>query len=41
MRTEWTGFNGGTWEDEMDIFEEAFKGMTVEEVEQWYEKYCG
>ena len=32
--------NSGTWEDEMDIFEEAFKGMTVEEVEQWYEKYC-
>ena len=32
--------NSGTWEDEMDIFEEVFKGMTVEEVEQWYEKYC-
>ncbi len=32
--------NSGTWEEEMDIFEEAFKGMTVEELEQWYEKYC-
>lgn len=30
----------GTWEDEMDIFEEAFKGMTVEEIGQWYAKYC-
>lgn len=30
----------GTWEDEMDLFEQTFKGMTVEEVEQWYAKYC-
>ena len=32
--------NSGTWADEMDIFEEKFKGMTVDEVEAWYEKYC-
>ncbi|MDD3252216.1 MAG: FMN-binding protein [Lachnospiraceae bacterium] len=32
--------NSATWEDEMDVFEETFKGMTVGEVEQWYEKYC-
>ena len=32
--------NSGVWEDEMDIFEDTFKGMTVEEVEQWYAKYC-
>lgn len=30
----------GTWQDEMDLFEGTFKGMTVEEVEQWYAKYC-
>ena len=32
--------NSGTWEDEMDIFEEFFRGMTVEEVEAWYAAYC-
>ncbi len=32
--------NSGTWEDEMDAFEEFFKGMTVEEVQTWYDKYC-
>lgn len=32
--------NSGTWEDEMDIFEETFKGMTMEEVEAWYAAYC-
>lgn len=32
--------NSGTWEDEMDIFEETFKGMTVDEVEDWYAAYC-
>lgn len=32
--------NSGTWSDEMDIFENMFMGMTVEEVQQWYGKYC-
>ncbi len=32
--------NSGTWTDEMDIFEETFRGMTVEEVKEWYEAYC-
>ena len=32
--------NSGTWTDEMDIFEEAFKGMTVDELQQWYDTYC-
>ncbi|MGN0371454.1 MAG: FMN-binding protein [Enterocloster sp.] len=32
--------NSGTWTDEMDLFEEKFKGMTVEEVKQWYADYC-
>jgi len=32
--------NSGTWQDEMDIFEEKFIGMTVDEVEAWYGKYC-
>ena len=32
--------NSGTWTDEMDIFEEMFKGKTVEEIEKWYETSC-
>lgn len=32
--------NSGTWTDEMDIFEEMFRGMTVEEVKQWYKDCC-
>lgn len=32
--------NSGTWEEEMDLFEETFRGMTVEEVKQWYLAYC-
>ena len=32
--------NSGTWEDEMDLFEEFFKGKTVEEIEQWYAESC-
>lgn len=31
--------NTGTWQEQMDKFEETFVGMTVEEVEQWSEKY--
>ncbi len=32
--------NSGTWEQEMDIFENFFKGKTVEEIYSWYTKYC-
>ena len=32
--------NSGTWEDEMDIFENFFAGMTTEEVSAWYNAYC-
>ncbi|MGB4440078.1 MAG: FMN-binding protein, partial [Sedimentibacter sp.] len=29
----------GTWAEEMDYFQEIFLGMTVEEVEDWFNKY--
>ncbi len=29
----------GTWTQQMDKFEEVFIGMTVEEVEEWFDKY--
>ena len=29
-----------TWAEEMDKFEEIFTGMTVEEIESWFSKYC-
>lgn len=32
--------NTGTWTDQMNKFEQLFVGMTVDEVEQWFEKYC-
>ncbi len=32
--------NSGTWTDEMDLFEETFRGMTVEEVKEWYDLCC-
>ena len=32
--------NSGTWTDEMDIFEEYFKGMTGDQLQDWYSKYC-
>lgn len=32
--------NSGTWTDEMDLFEETFRGMTVEEVKEWYAACC-
>ncbi|MGD9568270.1 MAG: FMN-binding protein [Sedimentibacter sp.] len=31
--------NTGTWTNQMDKYEQLFVGMTVEEVEQWFEKY--
>ena len=30
----------GTWRRQADKFEELFVGMTVEEVNRWFEKYC-
>ena len=30
----------GTWAQQMNAFEQKFVGMTVEEVEAWYSKYC-
>jgi len=32
--------NSGTWEQEMDIFEEFFRGKTVEELQAWYAESC-
>ena len=29
----------GTWSNQMDAFQELFKGKTVDEVEEWFEKY--
>jgi len=29
----------GTWSDQMNVFEQIFVGMTVEEVEAWFAKY--
>ncbi|WP_133960278.1 FMN-binding protein, partial [Halanaerobium saccharolyticum] len=29
----------GTWADQMDAYEELFVGMTVEEVEEWFNNY--
>lgn len=31
--------NSGTWEQEMDIFENFFKGMTIEEIIDWNAKF--
>ena len=30
----------GTWSEQMDTFQKLFIGMTVDEVEEWFEKYC-
>ena len=30
----------GTWAQQMDKFEQIFVGMTVDEVEEWFAKYC-
>ncbi len=30
----------GDWATEMDIFEDAFKGMSIEELKDWFAKYC-
>ena len=30
----------GSWSQEMDVIEELFTGMTVDEAEAWFAKYC-
>ena len=30
----------GTWTEQMDAFQQLFVGMTVDEVEEWFAKYC-
>lgn len=30
----------GTWESQMDAFQQLFVGKTIEEVEEWFAKYC-
>ena len=30
----------GSWYQQMDKFQEVFIGMTVDEVEEWFQKYC-
>ena len=30
----------GTWQEQMDAFQRLFIGMTVDEVEDWFAKYC-
>lgn len=30
----------GTWKDQMDTFEGIFTGMTIDEIEAWFTKYC-
>ena len=30
----------GTWSEQMDAFQRLFVGMTVDEVEEWFAKYC-
>lgn len=39
-RGETYKLNSGVWATEMDIFEETFRGMTVDEVKEWYASYC-
>lgn len=32
--------DSGTWREQMAAYAKAFQGMTVEEIEAWYGKYC-
>lgn len=32
--------NSGTWEEEMDAYENVFKGKTIDEVKEWVATYC-
>lgn len=39
MRGEDYKMGMSTWSEQMDAYEETFVGMTVEEIEEWFEKY--
>lgn len=30
----------GTWEEQMDVYQQLFIGKTVDEIEAWYAKFC-
>ena len=30
----------GTWEEQMDVYQQLFTGKTVDEIEAWYAKFC-
>lgn len=30
----------GTWQEQMDVYEQLFTGKTVDEIEAWYAKFC-
>ena len=30
----------GTWQEQMDVYQQLFTGMTVDEIEAWFNKYC-
>lgn len=32
--------NTGTWEQQMDVYQQLFTGKTVDEIEAWYAKFC-
>lgn len=32
--------NTGTWQQQMDVYEQLFIGKTVDEIEAWFSKYC-
>ena len=32
--------NTGTWQQQMDVYEQLFIGKTVDEIEAWFDKYC-
>ena len=40
MRGDNYRLTSGTWAEQMDRYEALFTGMTVEEVEAWFAKYC-
>jgi len=39
MRGEDYKMGMSTWSEQMDAYEETFVGMTVDEIEEWFEKY--
>ncbi|MBE5803593.1 MAG: FMN-binding protein [Clostridiales bacterium] len=32
--------NTGTWQQQMDVYEQLFTGKTVDEIESWFGKFC-